>query len=153
MPKKTAEKVYENLSRIGLYEEANLDLDIISKSKTIAIEDYNYGKTLRNMEDKNYRIIFNINYDSLRELCDQLMRFKKQKISNHQGLFAFVILNFKELKLDWSFLENVRKIRNENKYEGKDITKEMWKEIEPEIDNYIIKINKHIEKEIKNVKD
>ena len=153
MPKKTAEKVYENLSRIGQYEEANLDLDIIRKSKTIAIEDYNYGKTLRNMEDKNYRIIFNINYDSLRELCDQLMRFKKQKISNHQGLFAFVILNFKELKLDWSFLENVRKIRNENKYEGKDITKEMWKEIEPEIDNYIIKINKHIEKEIKNVKD
>ena len=121
MPKKTAEKVYENLSRIGLYEEANLDLDIISKSKTIAIEDYDYGKTLRNMEDKNYGIIFNINYDSLRELCDQLMRFKKQKISNHQGLFAFVILNFKELKMDWYLLEKIRKIRNAVNYYGKDI--------------------------------
>src|SRR3989344_7694029 len=139
MPKKTAEKVYENLSGIGLYEEANLDLDIISKSKTIAMEDYNYGKTLRNMENKNYRIIFNISYDSLRELCDQLMRFKKQKISNHQGLFAFIILNFKELKMDWYLLEKIRKIRNENKYEGKDITEEMWKKIEPKIDDYMIK--------------
>jgi len=148
MPKKTAEKVYENLSRIGLYEEANLDLDIISKSKTIAMEDYNYGKTLRNMENKNYRIIFNISYDSLRELCDQLMRFKKQKISNHQGLFAFIILNFKELKMDWYLLEKIRKIRNENKYEGKDITEEMWKKIEPKIDDYMIKINKYLEKEI-----
>jgi len=148
MPKKTAEKVYENLSRIGQYEEANLDLDIISKSKTIAMEDYNYGKTLRNMENKNYRIIFNISYDSLRELCDQLMRFKKQKISNHQGLFAFIILNFKELKMDWYLLEKIRKIRNENKYEGKDITEEMWKKIEPKIDDYMIKINKYLEKEI-----
>ena len=148
MPKKTAEKVYENLSRIGLYEEANLDLDIISKSKTIAMEDYNYGKTLRNMENKNYRIIFNISYDSLRELCDQLMHFKRQKISNHQGLFAFIILNFKELKMDWYLLEKIRKIRNENKYEGKDITEEMWKKIEPKIDDYMIKINKYLEKEI-----
>ena len=148
MPKKTAEKVYENLSGIGLYEEAGLDLDIINKSKTIAMEDYNYGKTLRNMENKNYRIIFNISYDSLRELCDQLMRFKKQKISNHQGLFAFIILNFKELKMDWYLLEKIRKIRNENKYEGKDITEEMWKKIEPKIDDYMIKINKYLEKEI-----
>src|SRR3989344_3073719 len=106
MPKKekTPEEVYEELSTNGEYEEAHLDKDEVNKIKSMALEDYRSRKILETSESPNWRIIFNISYDTLRELCDQLMRFKNQKISNHQGLFAFIVLNFKELGLDWKFL-------------------------------------------------
>src|SRR3989344_5271077 len=117
------EKIYEGLSTKGLYEEANLDMDEVEKVKNQAIEDYAFGKSLRNIKSPSYRVIFNLNYDVLRELCDALMRFKKQKISNHQGLFAFIMLNFPELEFDLNFLDDLRNVRNLNKYKGADVTK------------------------------
>jgi len=115
MPReKTPEEVYESLMAEGAYEEGNLDKDEIKKVIRLAIEDYEFGKSLRKLDNPNYRILFNINYDVLRELCDQLMRFKKQKISNHQGLFAFIMLEFPELELDWNFFETIRTARNRN---------------------------------------
>lgn len=147
MPKeKTPEEVYNDLVTQGLYEEANLDKDEIQKVGKLAMEDYEYGKKLRQNKDANWRVIFNIHYDAIRELCDMLMRFKKQKISNHQGLFAFIILNYPELELDWNFFEKVRSIRNKNKYAGEDIAKEKWKEVELRFDLYISTLSKEIEK-------
>ncbi|MDD5649528.1 MAG: hypothetical protein PHF86_03810 [Candidatus Nanoarchaeia archaeon] len=147
---KTSKEVYDELMNKGAYEEANFDKDEIKKIIKLAIEDYNFGKNLRKISDANWRVIFNINYDVLRELCDQLMRFKKQKISNHQGLFAFIIINFPELELDWTFFEAIRIMRNKNKYLGADITKEMWKKIEMQTDLYISTLNKEIEKRMNN---
>ena len=146
----TPEKVYESLSVKGDYEEANIDFDEIAKSFSMTKEDYEYGKVLRKAKEKNWRVIFNIHYDVLRELSDQLMIFKKQKISNHQGLFAFIILNFKELDFDWKFFESVRTLRNRNKYEGADVTIEAWKSIELQIDLYINTLTKEIDKRLKN---
>src|SRR3989338_2889891 len=85
-----AEQMYEQFSTDGLYEEANLDKDEIKKVLTMAMEDYQFGKELRKLQNPSWRVIFNIHYDVFRELCDQLMRFKRQKTSNHQALFAFV---------------------------------------------------------------
>lgn len=146
MHKKTPEEVYESLSEGGEYEEAHLDKDEVNKVSSMALKDYESRKILENSKDPNYRVIFNISYDTLRELCDQLMRFKQQKVSNHQGLFAFIILNFKEFGFSWKFLEKIRTIRNQNKYKGEDITEEMWKEVKVEIDNYITKAKNYIEK-------
>ena len=101
------------------------------------------------METPNWRVIFNIHYDVLRELCDQLMRFKKQKTSNHQGVFAFIILNFPELELGWPFFETIRNVRNQNKYRGTDITKEMWKQVEFQIDLYISTLKTELEKKLR----
>lgn len=152
MPKeKTPEQVYNDLVTQGLYEEANLDKDEIQKVGKLAMEDYEYGKKLRQSKDANWRVIFNIHYDAIRELCDMLMRFKKQKISNHQGLFAFIILNYPELELDWNFFEKVRSIRNKNKYAGEDIAKEKWKEVELRFDLYISALSKEIEKRSLNL--
>lgn len=145
------EQVYGNLSAKGEYEEANLDLDELNKSFSMTTEDYEYGKFLRTAKEKNWRILFNVHYDVLRELCDQLMVFKKQKISNHQGLFAFIILNFKELDLDWKFFEAVRTLRNRNKYEGTDVTMNAWKSIELQMDIYIKTLMKEIESKIKKL--
>ncbi|NQV08415.1 hypothetical protein HQ529_01030 [Candidatus Woesearchaeota archaeon] len=152
MPKeRTPEEVYDDLITRGLYEEANLDKDEVEKIKRISIEDYEFGKSLRKSNNANWRVIFNIHYDVLRQLCDQLMRFKKQKISNHQGLFAFIVLNFPELELNWDFFETVRSIRNRNKYNGKDIIKEIWKKVEFQIDLYTSTLKKEIERRLKHM--
>ena len=115
----------------------------------ITIEDYEFGKRLKTTKDSNWRIVFNIHYDVLRELCALLMLFKKQKSSNHQGLFAFIILNFPEFDFDWTFFETVRKMRNQNKYKGIDITGDMWKKIEFQINLYISTLKKEIENKLK----
>lgn len=149
LKKKTPKEVYEELLRKDQYEETVMDKDDVVKVITLAIEDYTYGKKLRSDKDANYRVIFNIHYDALRELCDQLMRFEKQKTSNHQGLFAFIVLNFPDLELDWNFFESIRTIRNQNKYQGRDITKEMWKQVELQFDIYISSLKKEIEQKLK----
>ena len=148
---RTPGNVYDSLSAEGSYEEANLDKDEVEKIKKITIEDYEFGKGLKDIKKPNYRVIFNIYYDVLRELCGLLMRFKKQKTSNHQGLFAFVVLNFSELDFSWDFLETVRKMRNQNKYLGVDITGDMWKQVKFQMDLYISTLKKEIEKRIKNI--
>jgi hypothetical protein len=148
---KTPEQVYDELATQGLYEEANLDKDVIEKVIRLAIEDYEFGKSLKKLDKPNWRIIFNTHYDVLRELCSQLMRFKGQKISNHRGLFAFVILNFPDLELDWNFFEAIRGIRNQNKYKGMDISKDMWGRVEFQVDLYISSLKKEIEKKLKEL--
>ncbi|MEK6905354.1 MAG: hypothetical protein AABX24_03035 [Nanoarchaeota archaeon] len=143
-----AEQIYDQFSTEGLYEEANLDKDEIKKVLVMVMEDYQFGKELRKLKAPSWRVIFNIHYDVFRELCDQLMRFKRQKTSNHQALFAFIVLHFEDLELDWKFLENVRTIRNKNKYQGLDISKEMWKSAEMQLDLYISTLKKEIEERL-----
>lgn len=143
------EEVYDSLVSQGAYEEANFDSDEVKKNLGMELEDYNFGKTLRKMPAPSWRVIFNIHYDALRELGDQLMRFKKVKCSNHQGVFAFLILKLKELDLDWIFLERVRQARNRNKYENLDISKKMWKTVELQFDLSISALKREIESRLK----
>lgn len=151
LKERTPEQVYEDLAAQGMYEEANLDRDELEKIIKITIEDYEFGESLEKIDKANWRIIFNIHYDILRELCNLLMVFKKQKISSHQGLFAFIILNFPELNLDWKFFETVRKMRNQNKYMGTDVTRDMWRKIKFQINLYISTMKKEIEKKLKTL--
>ena len=131
---KSPDQVYDELITEGAYEEANLDLEELAKMFDLASVEYEFGKRLRSIHNPNWRVIFNIHYDVIRELCDILIKFKKQKISNHQGLFAFITLNYPELELNWAFLEEIRTLRNRNKYMGIDITQEHWKKSELETD-------------------
>lgn len=148
---KTPKEVFEELSAKGEYGEAHLDKAEIGKCMRMALEDYDYGKSLRKLPNQNWRVIFNVHYDAIRELCDQLMRFKFQKTGNHRGLFAFIVLEFPELDMDWNFLESIRTIRNQNKYRGADITREMWKRSELGIDLYISILKKELEKRLKAI--
>ncbi|HLC33043.1 MAG TPA: hypothetical protein VJJ82_04405 [Candidatus Nanoarchaeia archaeon] len=149
MRERTPQDVYEELSAEGAYEEAGCDKDEITKIKTLTLQDYEYGKMLKKLQNPNWRVIFNIHYDALRELCDALIRFKQQKTSNHQGVFAFIILQFPELEFDWKFFEIVRTVRNNNKYRGTDISKETWKNAELQMDFYIKGLTEQIEKRLK----
>ena len=152
LKERTPQEVYNSLSADGAYEEAGCDKDEITKIKTMTLQDYEYGKNLRKMPNPNWRVIFNLHYDVTRELCDVLMRFKKQKTSNHQGVFAFMVLNFPDLELDWKFFETIRTVRNNNKYKGLDISKETWKKVELQIDLYIKTLNDGIENRMNALK-
>lgn len=88
----TPKEVYEALARQGLYEEAHFDKEEVQKVLAMVLEDYTFGKSLRKIKNPSWRVIFNLHYDVLRELCDLLLRFKQQKCSNHQGVFAYIIL-------------------------------------------------------------
>ena len=145
---RNAEHIYDRFSAEGSYEEANLDKDEIKKILIMVMEDYQFGKELRKLKAPSWRVIFNINYDVCRELCDQLMRCKRQKTSNHQALFSFIVLQFEDLELDWKFLDNIRTIRNKNKYQGLDISKEIWKGAEMQLDLYISALKKEIEERL-----
>ena len=57
------EDVYDSLATQGLYEEAHLDKEEVLKVLTMAIEDYEFGKSLRKIKDPSWRVIFNIHYD------------------------------------------------------------------------------------------
>lgn len=149
---KTPEEIYDELVNQGFYEEANLDKDVIEKEYNMIIENYEYAKRLTKGDDPNGRVLFNIHYDVIRELCSLLMLFEKQKISNHQGLFAFIILNFKELDFDWNFLEKIRTKRNRNKYQREDITKEFWDSIKLQLNLYINSVKKDLINKIENLK-
>ncbi|MBI4739608.1 hypothetical protein HY772_08790 [Candidatus Woesearchaeota archaeon] len=149
MPKPTdPEEVFNELMKDGSYEEAHLDKEEVRKVLTMAMEDYAFGKKLRRMENPSWRVIFHIHYDVLRELCDQLMRFHQQKISNHQGLFVSIVLKEKRLELDWNFLETIRTIRNRNKYQGLDILGRTWRDIDLQFDLYISALKNEIEKSL-----
>lgn len=143
-------EVYDSLVCKGYYEEANLDLDEIKKNLSMALEDYAFGQNLRKLPNPSWRVIFNLHYDVLRELCDQLLRFNKQKCSNHQGVFAAVVLFFKDLELDWNFLERIRLARNRNKYECLDINKEMWQKVQLQFDLSISVLKTEIESKLLN---
>ncbi|HIJ10931.1 TPA: hypothetical protein HA278_02635 [Candidatus Woesearchaeota archaeon] len=144
----TPQEVYDKLATEGSYQEAHLDKDEVKKVLTMTMEDYECGKTVRKMSHPSWRVVFNVHYDVFRELCDQLMRFKKQKVSNHQGLFAFIVLHFEDLALDWDFLEKIRTTRNKNKYEGLDISKQVWQQAELQFDLYISGLKKEIEEKL-----
>ena len=50
MPKeKTPEEVYDDLETQGMYEEAHLDKDEVQKTLSMALEDYEFAKKLREM--------------------------------------------------------------------------------------------------------
>lgn len=145
MYKGMVEKVYGRSEADGLYQESDLERDVVQQVLTMLHQDYEFAKYLRGQDSPRWRIIFNAHYDIFRELCDLLLLFKERKTSNHQAAFAFIVIYFPELELDWEILESIRKMRNDSKYEGKDISIEMWKSIELTFELYISAVQKKVE--------
>lgn len=141
--KETPDDVFTGISGEGGYKPAQLDIAEATHTLSMILEDYEFGRRLRHIENPNWRVIFNIHYDVVRELCGQLMQMKGMKTSNHQGLFAFISLNFPDLN-EWDFFETIREMRNRNKYMALDISKGMWDQIELKLDLLVSSIVNHI---------
>ncbi len=152
MRKLSPKEVYKELSTRGEYEEAYFDGVVVKQVLTMLRDDYAFARQIKQGKNTRWRVVFNAYYDILRELCDLLLLSKQQKSSNHQGVFAFIILNFPELEFDWELFELVRKMRNESKYEGKDISGIMWKSIELQLELYISALQKTLERLLEDEK-
>lgn len=152
MRDKTAQDVYDELSADGEYKITVIDYNVIKKIMNTAIEDADYIDFLLQQANINWRIVYTLYYDVLRELCGALLRLDGTKVSNHQGCFAYICVKFPKLKFDWDFLEKIRTTRNRNKYEGSNIFQHDWKEVEIRIKLYISKIKKILEKKLKKAK-
>lgn len=83
-------------------------------------------------------------YDAFHSLAEIIGRFDKIKIANHQCLFAYLCKTHEELELNWDFFEKIRTKRNGIMYYGSPATYEDWKEIEVQIQVYIITLKNHI---------
>lgn len=145
MRKLSPKEVYEELSARGEYEEAYFDAVVVKQVLIMLKDDYAFAQQIKKNKNPRWRVVFNAYYDIFRELCDLLLLSKQQKSSNHQGVFAFIILNFPELEFDWELLEQVHKMRNESKYGGKDINGVMWKSIELQFELYISALKNALE--------
>ena len=142
------QEVYENLVAQGEYEEVAFEQEVVGSTFSMLVKDYAYVKTLKSEKNPRWRVIFNAYYDVLRELCDILLTFKKQKSGNHRGVFALVVIHFPSLELDWELLERMRNLRNASKYQGSDISTAMWKSVEMALELYISALQKEVEKRL-----
>lgn len=148
MREKTAEEVYNQFLADGEYKITDKDTAVVKKMKTTALENAEYIEFLLKQKIINWRIIYTLYYDVLRELCEALIKCDGIKISNHQGCFAYICIKFPDLELDWNFFERIRTTRNRNKYEGGDISRSDWKTIEIQIRLYVSTLKQALEKKL-----
>ena len=81
MREKTAEEVYDELTAQGEYKIIKEDIEIIKKMRKTALENAEYIEFLLKQKIINWRIIYTLYYDVLRELCESLIQYNRFKIS------------------------------------------------------------------------
>ena len=148
MREKSLQEVYDEFCASGEYVMKDTDLHSVKKIIAIAQEDLEYLEFLLKQKTINWRIIYTLHYDILRSLCEALIQSDGMKVSNHQGTFAYVCIKHPQLEFDWNFFEKIRTARNRNKYEGKDIFKNDWKEIDIQMKLYIDTLIKSVKEVI-----
>lgn len=91
MSDKSALDVYENLSAEGEYKISVIDLDVIKKMISTAVGDSHYIDFLLKQTYINWRIIYTLYYDVLRELCEALIRLDGIKVRQPSGMFCLCL--------------------------------------------------------------
>ncbi|HLD34017.1 MAG TPA: hypothetical protein VJB66_04790 [Candidatus Nanoarchaeia archaeon] len=148
MREKSLQEVYDEFCASGEYVTKEVDINSIRKMMSITQEDLEYLEFLLKQKTINWRIIYTLHYDILRSLCEALIQSDGMKVSNHQETFAYVCIKHPQLEFDWNFFEKIRTARNRNKYEGKDIFKNDWKEIDIQMKLYIDTLIKSVKEVI-----
>jgi|TARA_B100001964_G_C14044463_1_gene514135 hypothetical protein len=91
---------------------------------------------------ENYpTILIEAYYELIKELLTALINKEGFKSETHDCLLYFVEEKY-NLELDFEFLHDLRKLRNEIDYRGTKVPKESWKELKLKINliiNYLIR--------------
>ncbi len=96
---------------------------------------------------ENYpTILIEAHYELIKELLTALMNRDGFKSETHDCLFYYVEKKHKELELDFDFLHDLRRARNEIDYRGTKVPKEAWKELKLKINLTINCLVKYLEK-------
>ncbi len=133
--------------------QQNVDVKKIAAMVAIANADLEQAHRLVLSTPKDstgWSTVFKLYYDVLRGMVDALLLFDKVKSSNHQCAFAYFCEKHAGFDFDWNFLEKVRTKRNGIQYYGSPISFKDWKEVELQINIYIVAIKKVIEEKLKH---
>ena len=103
-----------------IVKEVNIDLDLINSLKKTSINKLNSENKLE-LDEITASSKISLAYDSLRELLEALALQNKFKIYNHECYTPFLKEILNEHKKAEEF-DELRKIRNNINYYGKDIS-------------------------------
>ncbi len=142
MPKyQTLHEAYSECEINGLFRDRETDSKdkINTMLKISRAYSDSADKLKKQVGDNTYdvSVVYNLYYDSLRELAEALSLMNGKKIANHKCLFAYVCMNYDHLELSWDFFEKIRTKRNGISYYGTPVTARDLKEVELQIKLYI----------------
>ncbi len=153
MPKYlTQEEVFQKCKKEGKFIViSDINIDKIKSTLVIAEGDIEAADSIKKnlpKESKQWNSIYKLYYDALHELSENLLRFDKIKVDNHQGLFAYLCEKHPELEFSFDFFEKVRTQRNGINYYGTPVSGKEFMELELQFKLYINKLIKEIKQRI-----
>ena len=100
-------------------------------------------------EDPRWMNVYTLHYEAVRICAEAMVFFDKTTSQNHQCLFAYLCVKHPELRLDWNFLEQIRRKRNGVNYYGESVSYPEWKEAEAQFKKTLSVLKEAIEKKIR----
>ena len=91
MREKTEQEAYDLFLADGEYKIHESDPAIVKKMQRTALENAEYIDFLLKQKIINWRIVYTLYYDVLRELCEALINLDGIKVSNHQVLLHIFV--------------------------------------------------------------
>jgi len=90
-------------------------------------------------------ILIEAHYELVKELLTAIINRDGFKSESHDCLIYYVEENHKDLELDFEFLHELRRIRNEIDYKGTKVPKDAWKQLKLRINLIISSLINYLE--------
>jgi len=99
-------------------------------------------------QDSRWMNVYTLHYEAVRIYAEAAALFDKITSQNHQCLFAYLCVKQPELKLEWNFLEQIRRKRNGVNYYGESISYTEWKTVEERFKKTLSALKEAVEKKM-----
>ena len=145
------DKTYKLCMSTGSIKEKITDLELIKSLKDVAEKGLAFIKSKSKdipKDSTDWTFVFRDYYESLRGLIEAYLLFDGIEADNHQCKNAYLCFKYKELELDWEFLEIIRLKRNAINYKGQLLKYEDWKEVKLKFELHINALKKEIERKL-----
>jgi len=142
------DKTYKLCMSTGSIKEKITDLELIKSLKNVAEKGLAFIKSKSKdipKDSTDWTFVFRDYYESLRGLIEAYLLFDGIEADNHQCKNAYLCFKYKELELDWEFLEIIRLKRNAINYKRQLLKYEDWKEVKLKFELHISALKKEIE--------
>ena len=92
-----------------------------------------FWRKVTNIAKDSPTILIEAHYELIKELLTALINRGGFKSETHDCLFYYMEEKYKDLELDFDFLQDLRITRNEIDYRGTKVPKDAWKEVKLKI--------------------
>lgn len=87
-------------------------------------------------------------YEIIKELVIAILSLDGWKADNHDCLFQYILEKKQDLEIDFSYLSELRKLRNKIDYLGIKVSYETWKQNKLKLQVIIKTLSDHVKKQI-----